>query len=287
MGSAPRPRARSERAGTVLAWILGGSLLALFVLPLVALFLVTPLSSLEAAFASPEVWTSLGFTAYASLVALAISLVLGVPLGYVLARHSFRGRAVVESLVNLPIVLPHLVVGLALLALFAPNSPLGGFLVGLGFPVVGTIAGVIAVMVYVSAPYTVLASELAFRALDPKLSETARCLGATPRRVLTTVSLPLASRGILTGALLTWARSVSEIGGFLILAYLVYPSGIYQGPVTNPISVYVYNLYQAGFVSSATAVAAVLVLIAFAIFLSVRLVERSGRLPWARGALGP
>jgi len=273
-------------AGSLVALALSVSLLALFVLPIVALVTTAPLNAFARAFADPQARLSVAFTLYASAVALAISLLLGVPLGYLLARRSFLGKSVVESVVGLPVVVPHLVAGLALLFLFSPRTPVGSLFRWAGVPVFGTFLGVVLVMTYVSASYTVLASTLAFRAVDGRLLESARCLGATAPTAFATVTFPLALRGIVAGALLTWARSVSEIGAFLILAYTVYPGPGYDGPVTSPISVYVYNLYQIGDLGETAAVASLFVLVAFAIFLTVRWVERAGILPWGPAELG-
>ncbi len=278
---------RSFPVGRGVAALLSASLLALFLLPLVALVGETTPRALVQAVEDPAVRLSIGFTLYASLAALLLSLGLGVPLGYLLARHRFRGRSVVESAVALPVVVPHLVAGLALLWLFAPSSPVGALFESAGIPVFGTFVGVVLVMTYVSASYTVLASQLAFSTVDARLLEAARSLGATPSRAFTSVTLPLALRGIVAGALLSWARSVSEIGGFLILAYTVYPGPGYSGPVTTPVSVLVYNLYELNDLPEAAAVSALFVLLAFAIFLGVRALERSGRLPWAVGSLLP
>ena len=279
-------RGAARRAPTALAAVLSASLLALFLLPLVALASQASPAAFSHALADPGVRLSAAFTLYASGLALLVSLGLGVPLGYLLARHRFRGRAIVESVVGLPVVVPHLVAGLALLFLFSPTTPVGAFCRTIGLPAFGSLFGVVLVMTYVSAPYTVLASVLAFRAIDERVLEAARSLGASPAEAFATVTLPLAARGIVAGALLTWARSVSEIGGFLILAYTVYPGPGYPGPVTTPISIEVYNLYQIGDLAGAAAVASLFLLLAFAIFLGVRWVERGGGLPWRRGELG-
>ncbi len=256
-----------------LAYATSGSLVLLLVLPLAALFVFAPSGGILRAAADPAVLTSLGFTLLASGLALLISVALGVPLGYVLARRTFPGKSLLESFVTLPIVLPHLIAGLALLLLFAANSPVGALATRLGLPVFDTIWGVVFVMVYVSASYTVLASASAFRAVDEDLVEVSRSLGASPHDAFATVTLPIALRGIAAGAVLTWARSVSEIGGFLILAYTVSPTPPYFGPTTAPISVYIYNLYQFD-PAGAAAVASFLVLVAFALFVLVRLGER-------------
>ncbi|MCW6167628.1 MAG: ABC transporter permease subunit [Thermoplasmatales archaeon] len=162
----------------------------------------------------------------------------------------------------LPVVIPHLVVGIALLLLFAPDGPVGRFMAGLGLPVFDAIWGVVLVMLYVGASYVVLASQLAFRAVDPEVVDTARSLGASPGEAFATVTLPQSARGIATGALLMWARGVSDP---------------WFGPPTAPASVYIYDLYQSsGGLEAAAAASCVLVLVALAIFLAVRLVDRAG-----------
>lgn len=277
---------RGWGVGDIAAAILAASLVALFLLPLVALARSTGFSSVLNVANDPAFRAALGFTLLASGIALAIVLVLGVPFGYLLARREFPGKPVVEAVVTLPVLVPHLVVGLALLFLLSPEEPIGGALRSAGIPVVDSIWGVVAVMVYVSASYTVLSSEIAFRAVDGELVEAARSLGATPADAFADVTLPLAARGILSGLLLSWARTVSEIGGFLVLAYTVYPSPGYGGPVTNPVSIYVYNLYDLGNLPGAAAAACLLVLIALAVFVAVRAIARVGILPWS-GAGAP
>ena len=271
---------RRPSGGRVAAGVLGGSLILLFVLPIVALVTYAPVTDLVRSADASGVQQAFSFTVLASGLALAITLVFGVPLGYLLARDGFPGRSLVEAFVTLPVVVPHLVAGLALLFLFAPSAPLGKAAVALGLPVVDTVWGVVLVMVYVSAPYTVVASQLAFRSVDDRLVEAARSLGASRSEAFRRVTLPLALRGIVAGGVLSWARAVSEIGGFLILAYTVYPSPPYEGPVTNPASVYIYNLYTIGDTQGAASVASLFVLGALVLFLIVRTLERSGRLPW-------
>lgn len=261
--------------GRGLAIALAGVLIAFFVLPAVALVLSVPFGVIVSAANDRAIQASIAFTLYASGIAVALSALFGVPLGYLLARHRFPGRSLVQSVVAVPVAIPHLIAGLGIAALLAPRAPLGALAISLGAPIYETIWGVIAVMVYVSAPYTVLASELAFRSVSTETLEAARCLGAGPAETFASVTLPAAARGIGGGALLTWARAVSEIGGFLIVAYAVYPSPPYSGPVTSPISVYIYNLYQIN-EQSALAVASVFIGIALLIFLIARIAAGRG-----------
>ncbi len=297
VGTRPAPTVPWSRRGgrwrrgpyaLVLQAVLAASLLLLFVLPIYELFTFAPPSRILLALENGQVRASLWFTLYASGIAVLAAICFAVPMGYVLARHAFPGRRIVEAVVALPVVVPHLLVGLGLFLLVAyPGTPLYHLATSLGFPVYDTIWGVVLVMVFVSAPYTVLASDLSFRAVDARVIESARSLGAGSTMAFLTVTLPLALRGIVAGLLLTWARAVSEIGGLLILAYYVLPAGPYTGPVTNTISVYIYNLVQLGDLQDAAAVSSLFLILAFAIFLAVRVGERSGWLPWRRGELGP
>ncbi len=270
----PSPRGA---VGPVVAALLGASLLALFVLPLVVLFLYVGWDGFVGAASNAGFLTSIRFTLLASGIAVGLGLLTGVPLGYLLARYRFRGRTLVESIVLIPVVIPHLVVGIALLLLFAPDGPVGQFAARLGFPVFDAIWGVVLVMLYVGASYVVLSSQLAFGAVDPEVVDSARSLGASPGEAFATVILPQSARGIATGALLMWARGVSEIGGFLILAYSIAPSAPWFGPTTSPASVYIWDLYQSSAgLEPAAAASCVLVLVALAIFLAVRLLDRTG-----------
>src|SRR5580693_8377136 len=289
-GADPPPRRRRWRTGPLwlaLQVVLSGSLLLLFVVPIVALFAYAPFHDIVSSWNSADVRAALWLTFFSSGIAVLASVVFGIPMGYLLARRKFPGRAIVESLVALPVVVPHLLVGLGLFFLVIPGTPLYRFTQSIGFPVYDTIWGVVLVMVFVSAPYTVLASELSFRDVDGRVLEAARSLGAGSATAFLTVTFPLALRGIVAGLLLTWARAVSEIGGLLVLAYAVYPGGPYNGPVTSTVSVYIFDLFQNGDLADAAAVSSLFLLIAFALFLLVRLGERSGWVPWRRGELLP
>ncbi len=266
---------RTSALGRGAAAVLSASLVGLFVLPLVALFVYAGANGLASAASDPGFATALEFTLLASALAVALGVAAGVPLGYLLARYRFPGRHLVESVVTVPVVVPHLVVGIGLLLLFAPSSPLGSATSALGIPVFDGVAGVLLVMVYVGAPYVVLTSQMAFRAVDDEVLESARSLGATPAEALVTVTLPSAARGILTGALLMWARGVSEVGGFLILAFAVYPSFPWSGPVTNTASVWIFSYWGIDR-TAAIGASALLVLVALALFLFVRWFDRAG-----------
>jgi molybdate/tungstate transport system permease protein len=289
-GGGPAPHRRRFGRGPpwiVLQLALSASLLLLFALPILVLFSYAGPAQIFDQFHDLATDAAIELTLLASGVAVLAAIVFAIPVGYLLARHRFRGQSVVEAAVALPVAVPHLLVGLGLFLLLLPGSILYRFTNEIGFPIYDTIWGVVLVMVFVSAPYTILASQLAFRSVDPRVLESARSLGAGPATAFLTVSFPIALRGIVAGLLLTWARAVSEIGGILIIAYTIYPAGIWEGPPTNTVSVLVYDLFGNGDLRGAAAVSCVFLLIAFAIFLVVRVGERSGWLPWWRGELGP
>jgi len=141
-----------------------------------------------------------------STATMMISLIFGVPLGYVLARNEFRGKSIIQGIIDVPVVIPHSVVGVMLLVTFS-RAILDSYL------------GIIMAMLFVSAPFTINASRDGFLAVDEKLEHVARTLGASKLRAFFTVTLPLALPSILTGAVMTWARAISEVGAILIVAY--------------------------------------------------------------------
>ena len=183
----------------IVAGALSASLVGLFVLPLAALFADAGASGLVAAAGDRAFQTAVEFTLLASGVAVGLGVLTGVPLGYLLARYRFPGRSVLESVVLVPVVIPHLVVGLSLVLLLAPSQPLGAVLAHLGIPVFDATAGVVLVMLYVGSSYVVLSSELASRAVDEELLEAARSLGASPAEAFLSVTLPSAARGSSPG----------------------------------------------------------------------------------------
>jgi molybdate transport system permease protein len=151
-------------------------------------------------------------------VATLVALLPAVALGYALARHRFRGRALVQALVALPMVLPPVAVGLGLLALFGRRGPLGALLAALGIEIIFSWYAAVLAAALVGFPLFARACEQAFAALDPRYERMARSLGASPLRAFARVSVPLAGRGILYGALLAFARGLGEFGATAIVA---------------------------------------------------------------------
>jgi molybdate/tungstate transport system permease protein len=257
--------ASSEGVFGVAMATLGSLLLVALGVPL-ALFVARQSPSQVLAKAmDPAVQQVLFLGVYGPLLAALVSLSLGVPLAYHLAR-GFRGQLLVESLVDLPLVVPHSVAGIIVLFGFGE----GGLFPGVG--VFGTMAGMVLALTFVSAPYAVTASRAAFEAVDRRLSQAAQVHGASDWETFRRVTAPLAWRGMVTGGVLAWARSVSEFGAVVVVAYSVefFSPLSFETVTAQHAPVFVYNTYLSGGLAESGAVAALLLAVSAGIFLLVR-----------------
>lgn len=217
---------------------------------------------------TPQDWQIVRFSAGMAVLATALILPPGVALAWLLARRRWRGKTLVETLVSLPLVLPPVVTGLLLLKLLGRRGPLGRWLwESFGLEVVFTWKAVVVALAVMSLPMLVRAARAAMEAVDPRLEQQARTLGAGEMRVFFTITLPLARRGVLAGALLAFARALGEFGATIMVA------GNIPGKTTT-LSVAIYNLVQLGEDRHAWGFAGVSVLLAF---VSVALSERLSR----------
>jgi molybdate transport system permease protein len=166
-----------------------------------------------------EDWQLVWFTAWVSALSTLCILPLGLPLAWTLARRNWTGKSIVETLVNLPLVLPPVATGLILLKLLGRRGPLGGFLhETLGVDVVFTWRGVLLCLGVMSFPLLVRSARVAFEEVNPRLEQIARTLGARDVRVFFAVTLPLARRGIVAGIILAFARALGEFGATIMVA---------------------------------------------------------------------
>jgi molybdate/tungstate transport system permease protein len=247
-------------------WLAGGLLLAFIVLPIIRLIVAAPPSALRQAATTAEVRDATLLSLQAAAITAGIATALGVPLAYLLARGRFHGRGLIQALVDLPLVVPHTVAGIALLFLLGRTGWVGAPATRLGITFYGSQWGIIAAMLFVSAPFAVNSARVAFEGVDPQLERAARSLGASPWYAFRRVTLPLAIRGVLTGAVLVYARSISEFGAVVIIAYY---------PATAPVEI--YNLFLQSGLSQSTAAAVILLLVTLSTFLVLRTLA-SGRL---------
>jgi len=209
---------------------LGGVVLLFIVAPLVSMFLSSSLPELAQTAKDVEVRNSIWLTLWTSMVATAIFAVAAVPFAYLLARKTFPLKGLVSGIIDLPIVIPHSAAGIALLGIISRNALLGRTAAKFGFSFVGSSAGIMAAMAFVSIPYLLNSARDGFLAVPERLEKAALGLGASPLKVFLTVSVPLAARPIVSGLILMWARGMSEFGAVLIIAYqpMITPVLIYE-----------------------------------------------------------
>lgn len=200
---------------TALALGLVASFLAL---PLVALFTEAPLGSVPELLGDPVVRDALAVTARTNLVANALILGLGTPAAYFLATHRFRGHGALVTLLELPLVLPPAVAGIALLSAFGTFGLIGEPLASAGILLPFTEWAVVLAITFVAAPFYLRQAITAFESIDPALPDAARTLGAGPARTFRQVALPLAASGLAAGWVLAFARGIGEFGATIIFA---------------------------------------------------------------------
>ncbi|MGA5651772.1 molybdate ABC transporter permease subunit [Streptomyces seoulensis] len=234
-GGPRRPRVRTARRGVPLPLLVPGLLAMAFLLvPLLALLVRAPWRSLPSQLASTEVWQALQLSLISATAATAVALVLGVPLAWLLARTEFPGRGLVRALVTLPLVLPPVVGGVALLLALGRNGIVGKSLdAWFGITLPFTTAGVVIAEAFVAMPFLVISVEGTLRAADPRYEEAATTLGASRFTAFRRVTLPLIAPGIAAGAVLAWARALGEFGATITFA------GNFPGRTqTMPLAVY-------------------------------------------------
>jgi molybdate transport system permease protein len=237
--------------------------IAFFVLPLFGLLLRAPWGDAGRSLTAPETLEALKLSLVASLSATGIALVLGVPMAWIYARVDFPGRAVLRALSTLPMVLPPVVGGIALLLAFGRRGLLGSWLdTTFGITLPFTTAGVIMAETFVAMPFLVLTVEAGLRSMDRRYEEAARTLGASRWRVFTRVTVPLIGPSLFAGAVLCWARALGEFGATITFA------GNFPGITqTMPLAVYLLlaTNQEASFILSL-----VLLLISLLVLISLR-----------------
>jgi len=208
--------------------------LALILIPLAGLLQHVRWGSLLAQLTSSDVRTALRLSIECSFLAVAVSLILGVPLAWMLARSSFPGKAIVRAIVTLPMVLPPVVGGVALLLAFGAHGFAGEALSHIGITLPFTTAGTVVAETFVAMPFLVIAVEAGLRQADPRFEEVAATLGARPWMRFWRVTLPIIAPSLVAGSALTWARALGEFG-----ATITFAGNLPGTTQTMPLAVYV------------------------------------------------
>ncbi len=214
-------------------------------------------NELTKAMSDKTVWDSILLTYYAALISTLIAIIFGTPLAYILSRYDFRGKSIVEGIVDVPVVIPHTVAGIALLAVFGSNGLIGSF-----SPIkfVDALPGIVVAMLFVSIPIYLNTAKEGFASVNLRLEQVARTLGASPAKVFFTISLPLVIRHIAAGAIMAWARAISEFGAVVVIAYY---------PMVAP--TLIYERFLSTGLSAARPIAVILILLSLAVFVILRI----------------
>jgi molybdate transport system permease protein len=218
---------------TMMLILLSAPLLLFLLVPMLALIVRVDLDSLLAHTVDARVVQAISLSAITTFLTTIIAVIAGTPVAYLLARRQFRGRVVLDTLIDLPMVLPPAVAGIALLITFGRRGVIGQYLTEAGLSIAFTQAAVVLAQTFVAAPFYVKAAAAGFAGVERELEQAAAIDGASRLRVFTSVTLPLARTAMLGGLIMTWARALGEFGATIIFA------GNFPGRTqTMPLAIY-------------------------------------------------
>lgn len=244
-----------------------GSFLVLYILwPLGGMFLRADWGIVASSFSDSEIAGALWRSIWTAAAATGVIALFGTPLAYFLARNTFRGKSLLEAIIDVPIMIPHTVAGIAVLMAFSPKAPAGALLTKIGLSPVNSHLGIILACMFVSIPFYVDAARDAFYGVSPRMERAARTLGAPFFSVFFRVSLPLARKGLISGLIMSWARAVSEFGAVVIIAY---------HPMVAP--TLIYDRFATFGLKYSTPVAVQLILVCLGMFVVLRLLAAGKR----------
>lgn len=239
-------------------------LVAFIVVPLAGLFFHIEPRDLIAALQTGAARDALRLSIITTFCSLAITLLLGTPLAYILDRAEFPGRSFVDAVVDLPIVVPPAVAGLALLLAFGRNGTLGPLLGKAGIQLTFTTVAVIMAQTFVASPFYVRGARAGFAAVDRTLEAASATLGMGPLRTFAFITVPLAAPALIAGAVLSWARALGEFGATIMFA------GNLQG-VSQTLPLAVYLNLESGNLPVAVALSVILILFSLVVVLAVHI----------------
>ncbi len=238
------------------------TVVAFILFPLVEMVFQPSFQDLMEAAKDPDVLRSIWLSIYTAGMAALISFIIGTPFAYLLARKEFPGKKLVESIVDLPIMIPHPVVGIAILGIAGQNHWLGQIMQQVGIHIMGTVTGIVTVLTFVGLPFYVNTVKAGFEAIPVRLENVSRSLGASLTGTFFRVTFPLAWRSMLVGIIMCSARAISEFGAVVIVAY---------HPMIAPVMI--YERFTAYGLKYSQPVAVWLIVVCLALFLLLRIVS--------------
>ncbi len=249
--------------------IITGIFVCLIVLPMLTLFTATSYSELVAQVKSPIILSAIFISFETSLTVVFLSLCLGIPVAYLLAMKDFKGKKILDTLVDLPVSIPPLVAGLAFLVLFGGNSKLGRFLSSHGVDLLFSKKGIIIAQLFVSIPFLINSTKDAFESINKNIINASLTLGASNFYMFKTILIPLAKNGIYTGMIMTWSRAMGEFGATSMVAGCI--------PFkTETMTVAIYQNAMTGEPTASIAVALLLLVFSFTLLLIFKLRIKKG-----------
>lgn len=252
------------KGSTQILFILLGSILILFIAwPLMKTVISSSPAQILETIGDSEVQQSILLTFYSAFLATVIAFVCGIPLAYLLARADFPGKKLIQGIIDVPVVVPHSAVGIALLLVFGRRTFLGKLFGLIGIKFVSDIPGIVIAMLFVSVPFLVNSAREGFEAVDPRLECVSRTLGASAWQTFWKISFPLAWNNILSGAIMMWARGISEFGAVVMLAY---------NPMVAP--VLLFQRFESYGLNASLPIATLMILICLITFTALRLVGK-------------
>jgi molybdate transport system permease protein len=261
-------RRPKETLAVLGAAVLVASVTLYLALPVAALFFRTSPEIFFSSLSDPQVISALSLSLFTSAISLGIVILVGTPFAYVHCRHSYPGKVIVDTLIDLPLVLPPAVAGVALLVLWGRVGLLGRYFNALGISIAFTTLAVIMAQIFVASPFYIRQAKALFEQLDPSYEQVARTLGASRLRTFVLVTLPLTAGGLVSGAVMTFGRALGEFGATIMFAGNL--PGVTQ---TMPLAVYVG---MEGDLSVGLTISILLVVISFAIMIVVRILAEKG-----------
>ena len=262
-----RLRNYRQKVTYLAAGILIAAVTLYLALPIVALFLRMTPGLFFATLNNTDVVSALWLSLFTTCITLTIVVLVGTPFAYFHSRYSYPGKMIVDTLIDLPLVLPPAVAGVALLVLWGRVGILGMYLNMYGITIAFTTLAVIMAQIFVASPFYLRQAKSLFEQLDPAYEQTARTLGASSLRTLVQVTIPMTATGLVSGAVMTFGRALGEFGATIMFAGNL--PGVTQ---TMPLAVYVGM--EGSNINAGLTISILLVIISFAIMIAVRLIQK-------------
>ena len=237
-------------------------LLLFLTIPVIRILMSISLSQYLQSLKDGSIVASILLSLKVSMYATVLVILTGVPLAYVLARVDFPLKGIVEGLIDIPVMIPHVAAGIALLMIFEANGIFGEFFKSIGVAFLDTQYGILIAMMFVSAPFLINSAKEGFKKVDERLEFVSRSLGVGPFETFFRITLPLARKDMINGALMMWGRGIGEFGAVVIIAY---------HPMTAPVMI--YDRFNSFGLDYALPVTALMILISILIFIVIRIIN--------------